>query len=119
MAMFECNVNSNLGSKVYYLGTATSYNLKTLFPNDYTKITANNILIRTGSSSKDEGGATCHYLRAYYNAESISYNASTGALSISVPNAQATTIANGQHSKWATTYASVRVYVVIGNIENI
>ena len=64
------------------LGTATSYNIKTLYPNLWDKVTIDNFdyTIAGGTGSKVSKEQSSNILRALYTAPSFSYNTSTGVL---------------------------------------
>lgn len=78
-------------TRVYYLGTGTSFNIKNLFPDDYTSLTSDNFII--GVTNKPEGGGAGAGGDGYSGSVatggsssftlSKSYSASTGVLEIS------------------------------------
>ncbi len=80
------SANSNLGS-VYYLGTGTSFNVSSKFPNDYQKFTSANFIVSVSGISN---GGTDFFrynedVRMLAGSSGISknYNPSTGILTIS------------------------------------
>ena len=110
----------NSSNKVYYLGTGTNYNIKTLFPDiDYTTLTNNNFMVvTTGSCSKTPtnycyGQTTKTYTQKAYGA-SWSYNSNTGALSVTA----AYTYDGGFYGTSMTSTCSLpfKVYLVTGSI---
>ena len=81
--------NSNL-KHVYYLGTGTSFNIKTLLPEiDYASLTPDKFIIGlsgipSGSTSSTEMGISRYTASASLSGASLtkSYNTSTGVLTI-------------------------------------
>ena len=76
-------LNSNLGG-VYYLGIGTSFNIKTLFPNNYTTLTTNNFIVNpsSGASFKDVSVGDLRDVTTTIN-YSASYDASSGIFNCS------------------------------------
>ncbi len=75
------HVNSNL-TKLYNLGTSTSFNIKTLLPNiDYTKLTADNFFVsnvnagsgvsRVHDNSNYGGYGEWNFVKSYNNTTGI------------------------------------------------
>ena len=75
--------SSNLGG-IYCLGSGSSFNLKSLFPNDYAKLTTNNFIVvpNNGSSFIDVQMGDLRRVDSTIN-YSASYNAATGIFSCS------------------------------------
>ena len=114
---------------VYYLGTGTSFDIKTLFPSYYNILTKDNFLVvptgsQTGSFSQS---SSCdhHFTNASYTVNantSVSYNSETGALSI-------TGSTWSQHTdKWGNQFVrnysgycnfSYKVYLIIGTMKTV
>lgn len=119
------------GTKVYYLGTGTTFDIKSKFPNDYASLTINNFIVAYNSinvSTYYHGGGSG--VAGGYS-ESItkngnlnitkSYNNSTGILSISgISNSMAYYPYKNDQTHGFTTNASttLNVYLIMGPIEN-
>lgn len=137
MAWFPCNLNSNLGGKVYYLGTGTSFDIKSIFPDDYMKFTVDNFIVcqnKLSLSAKSSMVARHPEFNRGDSASntgtispSYSYNASTGILSVTVNSGSISTYAyTGPDSYFSSTSSSCtitanapQVYLVTGEIENV
>ncbi len=119
--------NSNLAGGVYFLGTGTSFNIKTKFPNDYQKFTDDNFIVMPGDSPSTGGSVgeintgDAHPGASFalrYTKPSVSYNASTGVVTVSGNVATAT---NSVHyTSYNRSVTSVcKVYLSVGQIKNI
>lgn len=118
-------------TEVYYLGSSTSYNIRTMFPSiDYRKLTSSNFIagIKTcyvESSFNDLAGTQGRRSRIdseYGNrgmaTVSVSYDPSNGNLSISGAGATGWNYANADNPPSGTLYRSgLFVYLVIGEIK--
>lgn len=114
---------------VIYLGTGTSFNIKTLLPDiDYTKLTIENFIVG-GLSAPDM--MTTNYTTGAGNVEDKAaargfkigktYNASTGILSLSGASQRIQIHKNSTgYSSWAASNQNINcfAYLVIGNIES-
>ncbi len=112
-------------TSIYYLGTALSFNIKELLPNvDYTSLTSNNFIVQTtgfsgGSvASKETKNAEHINIQShppYITFPSISYNATTGVVSVNRGGARSYVWADcgvgGFYSNMA--YSSQKVYLAI------
>ena len=69
---------------VYYIGSGTSFNIKSLFPNDYSRLTNNNFIVvpNNGSAFSDGSWGDLRNVTTIIN-YSGSYNASTGVFNCS------------------------------------
>lgn len=78
-----CTPNINLGG-IYCLGNASSYNIKTLFPNNYASLTTANFIVVPNNGSAFNDTQMCD-LRNITSTLSFSssYNASTGIFTCS------------------------------------
>ena len=75
--------NSNLGG-IYQLGNASSYDIKTLFPNNYASLTNANFIIVPNNGSAFGDGQVCDLRNVTSTLSfSSSYNASTGIFTCS------------------------------------
>lgn len=104
-------------SNVYYLGTATTYNIKTMFPNiDYTSLTASNFLVvsqGSGESHVSNGSEQTCWLRAYTYGSSVSYDNTTGQVTINRASSKANCSQN------VTRYFTAHTYLVTGTITDV
>lgn len=115
--------NSNL-TKIYNLGTGTTFNIKSKFPNKYTEFTIENFIICSSSASgslKIEGvsnnvGAVSQSLPA----STGSYNSTTGILTISCGSCSLFAGTNvAAYTSGNMTQSNPRVYLIDGNIETV
>lgn len=105
-------------STVYYLGTATSYDIKTLFPEiDYTKLTSSNFLVVSTGVGGNPAVASqldrAHWVRFWSSGSSASYNATTGIVSVS-----GGTVTASDDSVSISRSNGCLTYLVIGDIIN-
>ena len=122
------NDGSATGSTVYYLGTNYTYNIKTLLPDvDYTSLTASNFIVCGGNASRvylGDGNAGC----AEGVSLSVTYNNTTGVLSIKSTSAGQTANGFGElirrywggspsHSQWQMF--TCKSYLVVGTIQSV
>lgn len=102
---------------VYYLGTATTYNIKNMFPNiDYTSLTASNFLVvsqGSGESHVSNGSEQTCWLRAYTYGSSVSYDNTTGQVTINRASSKANCSQN------VTRYFTAHTYLVTGTITDV
>ncbi len=126
-------------ANVYYLGTGTSFDLKALFPNDYSKLTANNFLCVAKSvsvSANGKGGYEIHgggyasddhiQYTSGSKSSNISKSYSNGVLTIGGYGASCSdsnNVNSGSVSAYgeisASASISFEVYVVLGKITTI
>ena len=115
------------GAHIYYLGTGTSFNIKSRFPNIYSTLTANNFIIGTNGAPS---ASTSYYSDNVYHATSSaytgfglskSYNSSTGILSIGGNSYTLRTCIDSSatycNDARTTGSATVFAYLVVGTIE--
>lgn len=121
--MFFTQTNSNLGS-VYYLGTGTSFNVSSRFPNDYQKFTSANFIVgltsvpyTEGQHIRDTGEYVCGFASGLNLSKS--YNAINGLLTIG-GYAQSVGMKhyenNGQVGGYGSQSGTVFAYLVTGKI---
>ena len=127
-------------NKVYYLGTGTSFNIKTLFPNQYSSLSTSNFIVEvntlstSGSStggaygvmySSSGGGSEIFASTSSSNTVTVSksYNTSTGVLTISnLSTSSSNSSTNTSGAVTATdnvntgSSVTIKVYCVIGSI---
>ena len=117
-------------TKVYYLGTSNTYNIKELFPNiDYTKLNKENFIILPSdtvylsinrwptniwSASLQIDG-----FRSYVYKPAIEYNNQTGVVSIDTKTYLYVFTAGGTTVTTSNGTYTPKVYLVYGNIETI
>ena len=118
-----------LAGNIYYIGSGTSFNMKTLFPNAYQALSADNfIVVPTGShaegfsiSSDCDHQWTNGSFTVNINA-SVTYNNSTGALTVKGSTWSKHT------DKWGNQFVSntsgtcrftYKVYLVMGQIKTL
>lgn len=88
-ALDELYSNQSQKSKIYYLGTGTSINVKNKLPNDYSRLTANNFIIGTkkldAKQAQYQSSTGRTHVTAGFNGFELtkSYNSSTGVLTLS------------------------------------
>ena len=72
---------------VTYLGTSTSFDIKTLYPEDYAKLTVDNFIteIQSVSLYAGKGGLSGDEIRSVNNNFSKNYDATKGVYSFSMP----------------------------------
>ena len=115
------------GSKVYYLGTGASFDIKNLFPNDYQNFTVDNFIIKpTTTIATSLGTYNDNYSVALHFNMNASYTYSNGVLTI-LPYMKTA----WRDSPWKNHHESfdpnssgniaisAKVYLVMGNIETI
>ena len=107
------------GGNVYYLGTSSSYDIKTLFPDlDYTALTNDNFLVmsESGSTSMSRSDLSCYFggWNTVYTKPTASYNASTGVLSVNL-GATSSTVTNCSS---ISTRLTTKTYLIVGGITN-
>lgn len=129
------------GTQVFYLGTGTSFNIKTLLPDvDYTTLTSSNFIvcqsILNGSGyqgdsftpNSDGNYNAGSYLSVGGSTPSYSYNATSGVLSVTVAKAAVKCDAwiAPDGSSWAragrsgsVTQSAPKVFLVIGQIKTL
>lgn len=104
-------------SNVYYLGTATTYNIQNMFPDiDYTSLTASNFLVvsqGSGESHVSNGSEQTCWLRAYTYGSSVSYDNTTGQVTINRASSKANCSQN------VTRYFTAHTYLVTGTITDV
>ncbi len=82
-------INSNLASGVYYLGTGTSFDIKSKFPDSYQNFTVDNFIVGglsgnvVAAKSYTDGISGIPVARANGFSISKSYDAQTGILTVS------------------------------------
>lgn len=110
---------------VYYLGTGTSFDIKTLLPDvDYAKLTSDNFIVGCNTSSstprenKRPGNADNEWVNANISSISVNYDNSTGILSLS---GGVLSVAGGGVLSVYNKDAQLPIfaYLVTGNIVNI
>ena len=106
-------INSNL-SAVYYLGQGTSFNIKNKIP-DWQKLTSANILV--GGTVHVGVGTNVGQPTRKELTVTISYDNSTGQITISNTGGQCNDAANS--SAWGQGSVNPKVWVAIGKITNI
>ena len=115
-------------TKVYYLGTGNTFDIKTKLPNvDYTKLTSDNFIVSLNANisvgiSRSAGGWASNKqidgLNGTVFKEEISYNSSTGILNLNtkttyyVYSAYGALVTQGNGAN-----CTPKVYLVVGNIE--
>lgn len=131
MAWFKCGG----GNKVYNLGTGTSFNIQTLLPGiDYTKLTVANFVRCLGATAINSTGAWADVgygssasaadvdIRSQLVSSAMSYNASTGVLTVPSLTAYASCRPNvngaATDNKSGST-ATYTVYLIDGDIETV
>lgn len=113
------------GSSVYYLGTGTSFDIKTKFPDDYTNLTANNFIVEgTSVSSSASQGSLSWAISSYSGSATASinksYDASTGILTCNIQSSVTASVSgNNNGSRNGSNTGSCKVYLVLGEIETI
>ena len=126
LAQVQSGINNMSTTNVYYLGTGTSFNIKTKFPNDYQRFTNSNFIVKfvktnatnwTGMRNKGDRGDTSSNTSPDTNV-SVSYNSSTGALTVS-----GTQVTSTHYNSWDNQYYyinhTVGVYLVDGSIKSV
>lgn len=115
---------------VYYLGTGTSFDIKTKYPDiDYTKLTANNFItgvtaINRVNATYGPSGGEYRYISAYITGFNLSksYNSTTGVLTVGGNGYSLTgCIDNGFiycKDAYSAANATPFVYLVVGNIQS-
>ena len=118
--------NTQTGCLVYYLGTGTSFDIKSSFPNEYTNLTADNFIVETSSMStgrQSAGSVNFYGSNGYFNSSggTISKSYTDGVLQVSLSGLRVSASADGGSGSISTTYNfnSPKVYLVIGNIGTI
>lgn len=108
-------------SKVIYLGTGATFDVKTKLPNDYNKLTLDNFLIiPQGSVTADTGdiGNNANRSRGTASIGNSSYNANTGILTAGGLSVSTTALwydlAQGGKSN---SSQNSKAYVILGDIE--
>ena len=112
-------------STVYYVGTttdfsansSTSYNIKTKFPNiDYTTLTKNNFLVVSIGIPDNPAVASSlhsnHWVRFWSSGSSVSYNASSGVVSVNCG-----TVTASDDSVSISRNNCCKIYLVDGQIK--
>ncbi len=108
----------NLSTTPILLGTATSFNVKSLVPSvDYTKLTADNFFIQTiqnnMSGAHTEQSVYADRSNGNYGVEiQKSYNASTGILTCQIHGANWYTDSNGKGANNWNKYCACKVYLI-------
>ena len=118
---------NNMGStSVYYLGTGTSFDLKTILPNDYQSLTTDNFIIEFTSmenATHNTGSVNYYGSKGYMSSSggSIGKSYSNGVLTISKNGLYVRCSADGGSGSSSTTFAinNPKVYLVLGSIENL
>ncbi|MGM9834401.1 MAG: hypothetical protein ACI31M_01305, partial [Bacilli bacterium] len=116
------NAGYNAGTtsaQVYSLGTGTSFDIKSKFPDDYANLTADNFIfeIKIINNKVCPGGTGTYGCTNVNGNITKNYNSSTGLLTISWPTGMYRHDNLGEFY-YSTPYAYT-VYVVIGNIKAI
>ena len=109
---------TNMGSTdVYYLGTGTSFDIKTLFPNDYQNFTVDNFIIEPTkvTTALVAWNSTVQPTNTKNVNINKTYNQSTGTFTISNTGV-AISIGDAASSGGIN---DIKVYLVLGSIENI
>lgn len=119
---------------IYYLGSGTSFDIKSLLPNvDYTKLTADNFVVEFNSVSSKVSGTLSLNAHDDNGTQDVSWSQSTtisknylnGVLSISGTNISAsanqgwnynTSFVNATKS---INLSNIKVYLIIGEIESL
>lgn len=130
--LYETTINSK--QDIYYLGTGTSFDIKTLLPDvDYTKLTVDNFIIPLGTSTLEGGfydanGGVYIYFDGIGNKTaninitlSKAYDNQTGILTIANNTAALLLIGysnNWNGSSYIRTNITPSVYLVMGEIQN-
>ena len=112
-------------STVYYVGAttnitannSTTYNIKTKFPNiDYTTLTKNNFLVVSIGISDNPAVASSlhsdHWVRFWSSGSSVSYNASSGVVSVNCG-----TVTASDDSVSISRNNCCKIYLVDGQIK--
>lgn len=122
------------GSSVYYLGTGTSFDIKTKFPDDYANLTADNFIVKKANTSDISGSSGAPAWSPDWKCNggggdsivsmSQSYNASTGIFNCSMTLKARTYLILNQdggprYGGYISTNIPVSVYLVLGEIKNI
>ena len=114
LAQVQSGINNMSTTNVYYLGTGTSFNIKTKFPNDYANLTADNFIIQPSTLTASiyvSGGYAAH-MSGSSATITKSYNKSTGAFSISNTSKR-----YSYESAYAdASVSNFKVYLVLGSI---
>lgn len=117
-------------TKVYYLGTSNTYNIKELFPNiDYTKLNKENFIILPSDTvylninrwpaNIWPGSLQIDGFRSYVYTPAIEYNNQTGVVSIDTKTFLLVFTAGGTTVTTSNGTYTPKVYLVYGNIETI
>ena len=123
LAQVQSGINNMGSTDVYYLGTGTSFNIKTLFPNDYQNFTNSNFIVKfiktnatnwTDMRSKDGGASNT----SPSTSVTVSYNSKTGALTINGTQVTSTHFNNWDNQYYYITH-TVGVYLVVGSIKSV
>lgn len=105
-----------LNSSCYYLGTSTSFDLKSRFPNDYANFTNNNFLVFPDNNSQTTVTQIAD-LRRIDCAVSVSknYNASSGILSCS--GTMNYSVMSSSDTSYFSRNINCVAYLVVGDIK--
>ncbi len=107
----------NLSTTPILLGTATSFNVKNVLPNSYSKLTVDNFFIQTIQNNMS-GAHTENYVyqdrsNGSYGVEiQKSYNASTGILTCQIHGVNWYEDSNGNGANNWNKYCACKVYVI-------
>ena len=124
-------INSDLSSGIYYIGTGTNFDLKSKFPDDYSKFTIDNFIVVptvNAGTSGNQGQYTGGYGQTYYASNtklSLTKTYTNGVISISASlkiTASATSRSydvDYPRSKDYSPSISCAVYLVVGEIKNL
>ena len=116
----------NMGATdVYYLGNNTTFDIKTLFPNDYQSFTSDNFIVETITGSIPSSSVNA---KGTWDSSSLSgnssltvsksYNAETGQLTVGSVLHHYSYISNQGYKINKDKELDKKVYLIIGNIEN-
>ena len=106
---------SNGSYKTVSLGTGSSFNIKNSYPDLYDKLTVNNFYYRESSANRSKrssyarGGSNIY---AGFSAPSISYNTSTGVLSVGYPQVNGLMTEQTANSEIAAFNITRTVYMI-------
>ncbi len=119
------------GTRIYYLGTGTSFNVKSLFPNEWNQLTKDNFIVApqgfsaTGSGSSDDAGNgySTPISASTSTSSTLSKTYSDGVLSIGNISGSNSNTATGSNKRCtagvSASVNNIKVYLVIGEIKSL
>lgn len=122
----KISATNSESTQVYYLGTGTSFNIKTKCTEngiDYTKLTSNNFIVCLNTYSVNDnvwiksGGVITAGSKSNSGNPNKAYNATDGTLTVSVPSISANACSYYDCASTATASIAFSVYLVSGTIK--